>query len=414
MSRDRDRKKFKFRGTSEQTVKDRSTNTGSFDRWIKSKYPTFKVRDGENTGRILPRTWDDTDQWGDNWGIPVKLHYSVGPDKGTYLCNKIRGKTCYLCEERASLARDGDAGKEASDALRPSDRVIVWWIDRDAEKEGPQVYGMPATKVEVEIQLLSKDDDGSLIQITDPDEGYDVIFTKTGSNLKTDYKGVRLSRKPCPIHDKESKQDEWLDFIEANPLSDVLNFYDNDYLEQVYSGKSAKRKDEDEDEEDTKRSKRRSSDDDEDEDEPKSKSDRDTGRRSSRSKDDDEDAEERPSRSSSRSRKDEDEEEAPKTSSKRSRRDEEEDEEDNQSRGKERSRRDEPEEEEKPKRTRRSRDEPEDEEEDEPEPSSKKDRSAQARESVDRLKKNQRKRDEEEEDTKARPSRGTRRSDDDD
>ena len=388
-SRDRDRKKFKFRETSEKTVKERSSNTGNFDRYIKSKYPSFKVRDGENTLRIMPRTWDDVEQWGDNWGIPIALHYGIGPDKGAYLCNKVRGKSCYLCEERAQLAKDGE--EEAADALRPSARIVAWVVDRDAEKEGPQIYPMPATKIEVEVQLLSKDDDGSVLQITNPDEGYDVVFTKTGSQLKTDYKGVRLARKPSPLHDKESKQDEWLDFVEANPLPDVLNFYDNDYLEQVYGGKSAKRKDEDEDEEDTK----------------------DKGRSSKRGRDEEEEDEPEPDRdrggrSGSRG-------EARGSERRSARKDEEEDAEDEPPKRTRRSRDDAEEDEDKPKRRSVREPEPEEDEDDKPK---KRDRSAEAKESVERLKDRQKKRaadedEDEEEDEKPKRSRRSRDEDDD-
>ena len=217
-------------------------------------------------------------------------------------------------------------------------------IDRDEEKAGPQIYGMPAQKIEVELQLLSKDEkSGEILQIADPDDGFDISFTKKGSKKTTDYKGVRIARDSSPLSDRPKRQEEWIDYIVENPLPDSLNFYENDYLEDIYGGKAAK-KDEDEDAEDA-----------EDADEPKSNRDR-KGRPGSR--DEDEGTSRRPARSSGKPKRDEEEEEEPedednddngkgsKAPAKRARRDADEDAEDDPPRGKGRARKDDAEEDE--------------------------------------------------------------------
>jgi hypothetical protein len=304
-----ERREFKYRGRSDKTIHERANRRGgTFDSYTDEKHPRYKVRDGLNQLRILPWSWGDDPElvkkWGDSWGIELIVHNNVGPDKSTYLCNRMRGKRCEICETRNELADDDE---EAAKEIKPGLRILAWVIDRDEERVGPQLYAMPQSKVEKELQARSRDKKtGAGILIDDPDDGFDISFIKEGSKLTTTYRAVDIDRDPTPLHDNSKTMAKWLDYIDEFPLPSVLKFYDNDYLESILQGKGKGDEEKDKDDEKEERSERksrRSRDEDED-----TKSDRDMGRRS-RSRDDDGETEERSSRVSNRSRRDEPEEE---------------------------------------------------------------------------------------------------------
>lgn len=382
--------RFKYSGTRDvEGVTRRSKESGgSYDSYLSQEASFFKVGEGENAVRILPPTWamdfreelakgidaglsrekasaaaakkypdqaKEFEKWGDGWEIQVWLHRNVGPDNGTYLClDKMQGERCPVCEAQ----RDATDEDEAN-SLKVGKRPMCYVIDRNNEKAGPQILSMPLTLFrEINTRSIDKKD-GSAILIDDPEEGFDVLFTREGKDLRTKYTGVEVERDPTPIHEDQKKQDKWLDYITANPLPDLLQFYPADHIEKVLFGRTERRRSEAAEEEDRpsrrsrrgaeteedsseERSSRRSSrirsepEDDTEEDrprrgrreEPAEEDSEETPRRGRRGREEpaeDEEAD-RPSRSSSRGKRggDEEEDQPEERSSRRSRRDAEE------------------------------------------------------------------------------------------
>lgn len=234
--------KFKYQGRSEETVKERASKSGGdFDDFVKG--PMFKPKEGENNIRILPITWNPEDGpgakgyvWGDNWAIEVFIHRDVGPDKQTYLCPaKMKGEDCPLCDFR-NETDDEELGKKA----KAKPQLLAWIIDRADEKAGPQIWRVPMT-CEKEIQLRSTPKGGGLLQVDHPEQGYDVSFRRKGSGLNTEYLGVDIDRNDSPIHDKESKQDAWLEYVEDHPLPDQLVYFTAEYIEKAFRAQGSKR-----------------------------------------------------------------------------------------------------------------------------------------------------------------------------
>lgn len=263
-------KPFKYRGrerTVEDVTKDSKASSGAFDSYMVQGVAFYKAREGENTIRMLPLSWEDTKKWGLGWYIFIDVHYSVGPDESAYLCReKMLGEHCPIC-----AAKDG-LDKEEADKLKPNRRALCWVIDRDNEKAGPQAWSMPLKLFrEISTRSVNKRDNTPKY-IDDPEEGMDVSFVREGTGKHTDYGTVEIAA-PSALSDNEKRAARWLEAIQAQPLPDILNFYDDDYLEKVLKGKS-KRKARDDDD-----------DDDEDEDKPKAKK----GKRPVADDDDDED-----------------------------------------------------------------------------------------------------------------------------
>jgi hypothetical protein len=333
---------FKYRGEDrkvEDVVRRSKQSGGSYDSFLLPDIPFFKPREGENTVRIMPPTWEDTKKWGDNWEIQVYLHRNVGPDEGTYLClDKCLGEKCPVCEARR------DADPDEADALKPQWRGLCWVIDRDNEKAGPQVWSMPVSLFR-EINARGVDKKTNAIILLDhPEDGYDLMFTRTGEKKRTKYEGVEVDRDPTPLHDDEKKQARWIKYIEDNPLPEILNFYEPDYIEKVLFGQVEKRR-------------KRDDDDAEEEEKP--------ARRGRGRREEPDEEEEKPRRGRGRTEPEEDaEEEAPKRS-RRGRTEPEEDVEEEEAKPSRRRGRSEPEEEDAKPARRRGRAEPEEDAEEE-------------------------------------------------
>ena len=244
--------KFVYKGR-DRSVEDVSRKSrqkpGLYDNFILSDFPTFKVKEGENAVRILPPTWEDTDKWGDSWELGIWVHYNVGADGGSFIClDKMKGEPCPVCEARREATDD-----EERYQLAPGWRALCWVVDRDNEKAGPQVWSMPATLFrDINSRSIDKKSN-AVILIDDPEEGYDVVFTREGADKRTKYVGVEVARDPTPVHDDEKIQQRWLDYILEHSLPTVLNIQDSGYIEKVLSGKvsAASKKAEAEEEEDT-------------------------------------------------------------------------------------------------------------------------------------------------------------------
>jgi hypothetical protein len=207
--------------------------TRDYDRIIKQGIPMFKPKEGENCIRIMPGTWGEPD-----WDYVFHSHFNIGPDDGQYLCPaKMNDEPCACCDAKLECT-----DPEEADELSPRKGALCWIIDRDSEKTGPQVWAIPFTKVRNEILLRSTDKrSGEPILIDDPEEGYDIVFTREGTKKTTQYKGVEISRDPSPLCENEKTQAKWLDYITENSLPDILNFYPADYVEKVLMGKVAKK-----------------------------------------------------------------------------------------------------------------------------------------------------------------------------
>lgn len=234
------RSKFVYRGDKrsvESVVRKSKQSGGAYDSYLLPDIQMFKVKEGESTVRIMPPSWDEKSdaKWGDGWDIQVFLHYGVGPDNATYLClDKMSGETCPICE-----ARRKSTDEDERDALRSAARFLCWAIDRDNEKAGPQVWSMPTT-VFREINLRSVDKKHNTpIPVDDPENGYDIIFSREGSNKKTKYSAFEIDRDPTPLADDEKLQDRWLNYISEHPLPECLQIYDAKHIEGVLFGRAA-------------------------------------------------------------------------------------------------------------------------------------------------------------------------------
>lgn len=225
---------FVYKPRDTKTVKDRANRTGGgFDSPFKQGFDTYTPSQGDNAIRYLPPTWDDSD----HYGYTVFMHFGIGPGFGSaYLCaKKMLNKKCPVCEAQKEAADAGE--KDEASALRPSERVISWVLDRNGDDpEKPVLYNQSWTQDRDVTALCVNDRTGEILMIDHPDKGFDVIFKRKGTGLKTDYYGWQIERSDSSIADSDKVQSAILDYVYENPIPTVLNFYEYDYLKGVLSG----------------------------------------------------------------------------------------------------------------------------------------------------------------------------------
>lgn len=242
------RSSFRYERRSADDTRRRSEQAGNneFDKFLKPHIKMWRPNDGDNRIRILPPTWPKAQ----HFGYDVYVHYGVGPDRQSYLCrDKMLQERDPIAEAyaqaRADLRgdeRDDDPVKKMVKDLEAKRRVLVYLIDRDHEKEGVQAWAMPWTLDRDITQVMQDKRSGEVLPIDDPDEGYDIEFTKKGSKARTEYTGVAVARRSSPLGDGR-----WLDFAVENPLPDQLQFFDYEHIARAFGGGGKQRTGRDDD-----------------------------------------------------------------------------------------------------------------------------------------------------------------------
>ena len=234
--------KFRYKArTPEQVKKRASQQGGSRDGYVLDEYSVWNPQSNKDSNiRFLPPTWDDPE----HYGFDVFVHYGIGADKGSYLCLKVMKAEhpelkmpgdgeCPICAARAKAeAKDPEYAK----SLAATKRVLAWMIDRNNEDDGPQLWPMPWTLDRDISKLCTDKKTGKILNIDDPDDGYDVTFEREGSGQKTKYTAVRIDRDSSALHRKELKVEEWMEFIVKNPIPECLLFHEAEYIEKVFEG----------------------------------------------------------------------------------------------------------------------------------------------------------------------------------
>lgn len=250
-------RRFQYQTRDPNVIKQRANRRGGdFDPLLKEEVKEFKPKEGKNTIRILPPTWDEAD----HYGYEAYINYNIGVTNQKYFSlEKMKKEKDPLQEAKKQAEREGN--RKLADALKPTQRVLFYVIDRNAEEEGVQLWLAPWT-FDKKLCALSVDEDtGQCIDPIDhPDEGSDVRFyyEKSGKQFP-DYPAEKMRiLKASPLHEDETKADEWLEYTAENPIPSVINFYDYEHIASVFDGHiateeernpKAKRQTDDEDEE---------------------------------------------------------------------------------------------------------------------------------------------------------------------
>ncbi len=248
-------KEWKYSAPKKDAVKKRQQQrSGDFDSILKEGFRQFSPKEGESTVRILPATWDDPE----GFGFEVWVHYGIGTDNQTYICNaKMKRTECCICDA-ARTAEGEDAGK-----LKPRKRTAYYVLNRADKGSGILVW-TPSWQTDRDIALVMDSDDGEALPIDHPKRGYDLKFHRQGTGLHTKYGGYKFARNPSPAFETDEEWQAAKKILLENPLPTVLNYYDNEHISAVFNGIVAKKADEDDEKPVTRHSKPASFDDEDD------------------------------------------------------------------------------------------------------------------------------------------------------
>lgn len=169
---------------------------------------TFKLREGENSVRILPRK----NPGGKLGGPPFYEYYKhqeVGPKKRFLTCGKdIQGEgECWLCDTviPALTAIDKKAAKLRAQALEPKEQFAlqVAYLDEDGKFRGPVLWNVSAGgKRSLATQILGvlKSTKRDYVDIR---KGYNLNIERTGTGFTdTKYGSIIADEEPTPITKK--------------------------------------------------------------------------------------------------------------------------------------------------------------------------------------------------------------------
>ena len=164
----------------------------------------YSPKVGKNTIRILPEVGDM-----DFFFQPVGRHFF--PDKRAVYCPSFtteKDLDCPVCEIVRELHNIGD--KQSKKLASSLGVRRSWWmnvIDRNNEDAGPLMYTPGVMVFNSIISLINDPDYGD---VTDIDEGSDIIIDRDGTGIETSYE-VHGRRKESALTDDDEMLEEWLD-----------------------------------------------------------------------------------------------------------------------------------------------------------------------------------------------------------
>ena len=196
-----------------------ATKTGKKYQPIKlpDKMPFYKIKD-DNAIRVMPAMTIGHAFWKSAF-----IHYGVGPNEEQFLClDMVKAKTCPICEQVRLLEKEG-GNAELVKSLKRKERTFMYIIDRDEEAKGIQFLNVPASVGDPITRFSHNKRRNTHIDITCPDTGKDVYFTKKGAGVHTKYGDIKLDEESSMVTDEHLLKvpatiDEVLIFVDADTI----------------------------------------------------------------------------------------------------------------------------------------------------------------------------------------------------
>ncbi len=154
----------------------------------------FKFKDGDNEVRLCPPAPGEKKPF-----IKRAQHWRVGPADKIFNCPRAIDETaaCFVCDKMKELkASDDDSDVDKGEDLYAKKQWLYRVIDPNNVKRGIQVMAI-GIKAHKQIAKLMRDKEYG--DITDPEDGINIVIEKSGSGKTgTDY-SVRPRRNPTSV-----------------------------------------------------------------------------------------------------------------------------------------------------------------------------------------------------------------------
>ncbi len=179
-------------------------------------------KEGASLIRILPP------YTGEDWYKEAWFHFGVGVDRKPIACaRRLQDEACYICEQVDELRKSEDPRDvELSTQIASRRRVFYNIIDLDDVESGVQVFSSGVTIFKELLMYVADPDWGD---ITDPDEGYDIIIDREGTGIDTKYT-VRAKKNPTALIDPALLEDlrDLDEMVEILPYEQVKAIYEGE------------------------------------------------------------------------------------------------------------------------------------------------------------------------------------------
>lgn len=218
---------------------------GSDNRWLTIKTPE-RGQETKLQIRVLPPWSESADGF---FYYSAGLHYgfSIGGRNRAIPCLETHpnneGKKCPVCTFIAKLKNsDEDGHSELAQKLRKSIRYWVNVIDRE-DNNKIKIYGGNKKFIDV---ILDASEDEDIGDITDPQNGRDIVISRRGSGFQTRYsyrvraKATPAIFKPEDIYQLDKEVVEWMSY------DTIVGYLQDNYLEELtelgikFKGKKSK------------------------------------------------------------------------------------------------------------------------------------------------------------------------------
>ena len=199
----------------------------------KSAGARFKLTEGENSIRILPRKNKDG-SWGGAPYLEYFVHQKVGPNERFLTCGKdVRGQgECWLCDEmlpKLKVSQKKPHRLRAA-AMAPAERftVQIFYLDDKNRFAGPVAWSVSTGgKKALATQILGLLFRSAKKDICSLSKGYNINIERTGTGFKdTRYGAILVDDSPTAIP-KEL-------VAKIKPLEELMEPYDGDKQQAAF------------------------------------------------------------------------------------------------------------------------------------------------------------------------------------
>lgn len=203
----------------------------------------LQLREGKNTVRIFP--------WKDVFFFRAVIHYGLrrsGSEREVaYPCLKMFGKdSCPVCDFHEELSQSSSEGKQKlASRIRAVTKYYVNALDRDRPHEGIKILPMTPKMMRQLKGFLEDEDFGD---ITDVEDGKDVIITREGTGFRGTSYELRVRAKSTPVgyDDWEEEIHNLEEVVVKTVSSEFLKRRVEDLKKAIKSGKVASEEEEEE------------------------------------------------------------------------------------------------------------------------------------------------------------------------
>jgi len=213
----------------------------------------YRSKQGTNFLAIIPP--EDMEQY---FGLPVFIHRNIGVNQSSFLCPQMMKKErCPICEERSKLRKLEGADPDLIKAMNCFPPRYLFYVmdmtNQETIDKGVMLFDAPQTINDNILALSTDKRSGDVIDISDLDDGRNLIFERKGQGIGTTYTGFELEERTGALEISNAA-------LESLPeLSDLLLWATYDDMQEAMADGGSVEGEEDTDDEDIVKPSRRPS-----------------------------------------------------------------------------------------------------------------------------------------------------------